>query len=100
MEKELLAAILAYNLVRAVMTLAARKSGLHVRQLSFTSAYSLVQMGILDVLAAPTIAEQIERMERLLDLIGRCKLPKREKHRSFPRAVWSVSTRYPKRKTE
>jgi len=38
MEKELLAAVLAYNLVRAVMVMAARKAGLHTRQLSFTYA--------------------------------------------------------------
>lgn len=87
MEKELLAAVLAYNLVRAVMVMAARKAGLHTRQLSFTYAYNLVQIGIVDVLQAPTTGEQIRQMERIIELVSRCKLPNRHKRRSFPRAV-------------
>lgn len=98
MEKELLAATLAYNLVRMVMMMAARHAGLHARQLSFTKAYSLVQIGIADVLAAPTEVQQVERMEQIIGLIGNCKLPNRHKHRSFPRAVWGRSTDYPMRK--
>jgi hypothetical protein len=97
MEKELLAAILAYNLVRAIMTVAARKAKLHVRQLSFTYAYNIVQDGITEVLAASTTIEQIQRMERIIELVSRCKLPKRAKHRSFPRAVWSCRPTYPSR---
>jgi putative transposase len=88
MEKELLAAVLAYNLVRAIMMLAARQAGLHPRQLSFTYAYNIVHTGIADVLAAATNDQQIERMERILELVARCRLPRRRKRRSFPRAVW------------
>ena len=88
MEKELLAAVLAYNLVRAVMCLAARKAGISSRQLSFTYAYNLVQSGIAGVLAGPTLEIQVERMDRLVDLVARCKLPKRTKRRTYPRAVW------------
>jgi hypothetical protein len=98
MEKELLVAVLAYNLVRAVMVLAARKAGLHTRQLSFTYAYNLVQIGIGDVLLAPTTDEQIQRMEHLIELVSRCKLPNRRKRRSFPRAVWGRGATYPARK--
>lgn len=94
MEKELLAAILAYNLVRAVMVMAARRAGLHTRQLSFTYAYNLVQMGLTGVLAAPTVGQQIERMERIIELVSRCKLPNRRKRRSFPRAVWGRGATY------
>ena len=97
MEKELLAAVLAYNLVRAVMVLAARKAGLHTRQLSFTYAYDLVQIGIRGVLAAPTTDEQIQRMEHLIALASRCKLPTRRKRRAFPRAVWGRGATYPRR---
>jgi len=64
MEKELLAAVLAYNLVRAVMMMAARKAGLHTRQLSFTYAYNLVQIGIGGVLQARTTARAIRRKAR------------------------------------
>jgi len=97
MEKELLAATLAYNLVRMIMMLAARNAGLHARQLSFTYAYNLVQIGIPDVLAAPTEIQQIQRMERIIGLVGRCKLPNRRKRRSFPRAVWSRGAVYARR---
>ena len=96
MEKELLAAVLAYNLVRAVMTMAARARGLHTRQLSFTYAYTIVEKGIADVLAASTEVEQIQGMERLIDLVGRCKLPQRKKYRTFPRAVWGCGATYPR----
>lgn len=98
MEKELLAAVLAYNLVRAVMCLAARKAGIDSRQLSFTYAYNLVQHGIANVLAGATLAVQVERMERLIDLVARCKLPKRTKRRAYPRAVWGRGRAFPTRK--
>ena len=97
MEKELWAAILAYNLVRAVMILAARHAKLHPRQLSFTYAYNIVQNGIADVLAAATTVEQIKRMQRIIGLVSLCKLPNRRKHRSFPRAVWGRGATYPSR---
>jgi putative transposase len=98
MEKELLAAVLAYNLVRAVMCLAARKAGISSRQLSFTYAYNLVQSGIAGVLAGPTLEIQVERMDRLVDLVARCKLPKRTKRRTYPRAVWGRGRAFPSRK--
>lgn len=98
MEKELLAAVLAYNLVRAVMCLAARKAGIDSRQLSFTYAYNLVQDGMANVLAGPTLAAQVERLERLIDLVARCKLPKRTKRRAYPRAVWGRGRAFPTRK--
>jgi hypothetical protein len=97
MEKELLAATMAYNLVRMAMRLAARHAGFHTRQLSFTYAYNLVQIGIADVLAAPTEIQQIARMEQIIELIGQCKLPNRRKHRSFPRADWGRGAIYPGR---
>jgi putative transposase len=98
MEKELLAAVLAYNLVRAIMCLAARQAGISTRQLSFTYAHNIVQDGILSVLAAPTLVEQVKRMERIVDLVARCKLPNRTKRRSFPREVWGHGRAFPSRK--
>ena len=98
MEKMLLAAVLAYNLVRAVMCVAARSAGLHTRQLSFTYAYNIVQDGIASVLAGSTDAEQVKRMERIVQLVARCKLPNRKKRRSFPREVWGQSKPFPSRK--
>jgi len=98
MEKELLTAVLAYNLVRAIMCVAARRAGLHTRQLIFTYAYNIVQDGIVGVLAGATDAEQIERMERIVDMVARCKLPNRRKRRSFPREVWGRGRAFPSRR--
>jgi putative transposase len=95
MDKELLAATLAYNLVRAIMTMAACKAGIAPRRLSFARAYDLIDKSIAEVLAAPTTTEQINRMERVVDLIARSKLPLRPKHRSFPRSVWGTGKTYP-----
>ena len=95
MEKELIAAVVAYNLVRTVMCLAARRHGLHPRQLSFTWARNIVQDGIEAVLSAPTEPEQVERLERLADMVARCKLPIRRKRRSYPREVWRPGFKYP-----
>jgi hypothetical protein len=94
MQKELLAAVLAYNLVRAIMCLAARHAGLEARELSFTYAYNIVSDGMPGVLAAVTEAEQIRRLERIVYLVARCRLPKRNKPRSYPRAVWGRGFRY------
>lgn len=98
MEKELMVAVVAYNLVRTVMCLAARQSGLHPRQLSFTWAQNIVQDGIESVLSAPTEPEQVERLQQLAALVGRCKLPVRRKHRSYPREVWRPGFKYPFRR--
>ncbi|HUM07697.1 MAG TPA: IS4 family transposase [Acidocella sp.] len=99
MEKELLAAVLAYNLVRAMMCLAARQTGVRPRQLSFTYASNFVRHGILTVLEGRTDAEQVCRMERLIDLVGRCRLRRRAKRRAFPHKVWGRGFRYPQRST-
>jgi hypothetical protein len=96
MEKELLAAVLAYNLVRAIMLLAAQKAGVHPRQLSFTRAYGLVQIALARIWQAPTSDAQIGCLERLIELVSQCKLPNRHKRRSFPRAVWGRGATYPR----
>ena len=98
LEKELLAAVLAYNLVRAIMCLAASRAGVSSRQLSFTYAYTLVQHGIPAILAAATFQEQSEGMERLIGLVAQCKLPNRTKKRSFVRAVWRRGCAFPSRR--
>jgi len=95
MEKELLAALLAYNLVRAIMCLAARSAGIEARQLSFTWAYNIVQDGISNALAGSTVNEQVHRLERIVALVSRCRLPNRKERRSFPRRVWGRGQSFP-----
>jgi hypothetical protein len=95
LEKELLAAVLAYNLVRALMFEAARRARVDPRQLSFTRAYNLVEIGVERMLIAGSIAEQERIMERIVDEIARRLLPHRKNHRSYPRAVWGRGESYP-----
>jgi hypothetical protein len=100
MEKELLAALCAYNLVRAVMCLAARRSGIAPRRLSFTQVLDVVNSAWPRLITAGSQAEHDAEFERVLDWAAACKLPQRRKHRSYPRAVWNSGSSFPRRKTK
>jgi hypothetical protein len=100
LEKELLSAICAYNLVRAVICLAARRAGLEARQLSFTQVLDLVNTAWPRLTAAQTKGEHDEYFERVLDWAAECRLPNRAKRRSYPRAVWGRGGQFPARKTK
>ena len=100
MEKELLVAVMAYNLVRAIMFQAAQRARIDPRQLSFTYASNIVLDGYPKVLAAPTAIQQQQELEYIIDLVARCRLPKRTKRRSYPRQVWGRGYRFPIRRRE
>jgi len=100
MEKELLVAVLAYNLVRTIMYLAAQRSGGDPRQLSFTYACNIVLDGYPTILAARGAKQQEQELNSIIDLVARCKLPKRKKRRSYPRGIWGRGFRFPIRKEE
>ena len=100
MEKELLVAVMAYNLVRAIMFQAAQRARIDPRQLSFTYACNIVLDGYPKVLAARTAKQQQQELERIIDLVVRCRLPKRTKRRSYPREVWGRGYRFPIRRRE
>jgi putative transposase len=88
MEKELLLAVSAYNLVRAVMCMAARRSRIDPRQLSFTHVLTVVDHAWPKLVAAPNKQQHDDEFLRVLDMAAQCTLPKRPKHRSFPRLLW------------
>jgi hypothetical protein len=98
MEKELLMAVSAYNLVRAVMCLAARRARLDPRQLSFTQVLNVVNCAWPRLVAARTTQAHHREFERVLGFAAQCTLPKRHKRRSYPRAVWGRGFRFPRRK--
>jgi len=100
MEKELLVAVMAYNLVRAIMFQAAQRARIDPRQLSFTYACNIVLDGYPKILEAQGAKRQQQELERILDLVGRCRLPKRTKRRSYPREVWGRGYRFPIRRRE
>ena len=98
MEKELLMAVAAYNLVCAVMALAARRHNLSPRQLSFTFVLNVVNGSWHKLQEAwGTDAYQREVL-RLLDAAAQGVHPRRTKRRSCPRAVWHRRHTFPARK--
>ena len=98
MEKELMMAVMAYNLVRALMFQAAQRAKIDARQLSFTYACNIVLDGYPKILAARGARKQQKELDTLIDLIARCRLPQRTKRRSFPREVWGRGYRFPARR--
>jgi hypothetical protein len=99
-EKEILLAVLAYNLVRTVMCLAARQAGISPRQLSFTNVYHLVEAHLPSLLGARSAPAWQREMDKLVAYAAAYKLPQRTKPRSYPRRVWGEGFRFPKRKAE
>ena len=95
-EKELLIAVVAYGMVRALMAEAAERAGLHPRELSFTRAHGLLN-AMTGKLCSPNADERQKAYDRLLAYISQAKLPKRNKARTYPRAVWGSGKYYPGR---
>ena len=98
MEKELLTAVAAYNLVRAVMALAARRHNLSPRQLSFTFVLNVVNASWHRLQSAADTGAYQREVFSLLDAAAQGLHPKRRKPRSYPRAVWHRRHTYPARK--
>jgi hypothetical protein len=96
-EKELLIAVVAYGMVRALMAEAAGRAGLHPRELSFTRAHGLLN-AMTGKLCSPAAEQRQQAYDRLLAYIGQAKLPQRSKTRNYPRAVWGSGKYYPGRK--
>lgn len=97
-EKELLLAVAAYNLVRAVMCLAALRAGIEPRQLSFSFVQAVVEAALPGLDSASDEEEYRQRMERMLRFAAQGKLPHRTRNRSYPREVWGRGARFPARK--
>jgi hypothetical protein len=99
LEKELVMAVCAYNLVRAVMCLAARTKRFDPRQLSFAMVLNVVDCAWPKLAGAPT-QEQFQReFSRVLKLAAQCTLPNRKRH-SYPRLLWRRQPGFPFRKGE
>jgi hypothetical protein len=96
-EKELLLAVAAYNLVRAVMCLAARRANLVPRQLSFSFVQTVVEAALPGLDRAVTDEEYHQRLERMLRYAAQGKLPIRSRERSYPREVWGRGGHFPRR---
>jgi hypothetical protein len=97
--KEIDVGILAYNLVRALMWVAAQKAGLKPRQFSFTRCRNVMQAFAPLIAAAADEREAQRLFDKMMYYVGQAKLPKRHRKRpTYPRAVWPKTQKYPKRK--
>ena len=96
-EKELLLAIAAYNLVRAVMCMAARRAQIAPRQLSFSFVQTVVEAALPGLDHAATEAEYQQRLDRMLHYAARGRLPNRSDPRRYPREVWGRGGHFPRR---
>lgn len=99
-EKELLLAMAAYNLVRAVMCLAARRANLTPRQLSFSFVQTVVEAALPGLDHAANPVEYQRRLDRMLRYAAHGKLPHRSKRRSYPRKVWGQGGHFKTRNRE
>lgn len=96
-EKQLLAATAAYNLVRTVLVLGAQQANLHPRDLSFTNVFHLVRPFASDLWAAPDTRANRAELKWIIKSAGTLKLPRRKNRRSYPREVWPQGSRYPQK---
>ena len=91
--KEIDVAMLAYNLVRAVMCRTARQAGLEPRAFSFTRVNHLLQ-SFLPRIAAAADEETAQKLcDDLQYYLSRCKLSRRQRP-SRPRSVWPKPKAY------
>ena len=98
--KELILAMVGYNLVRAVMNAAAEQHQLNPRRLSFSRSQDVVHAALPGLAAATTPAQYQARLRRMLQLVASCKLPDRSGRRSTPREVWGHGCKFAKRKVK
>jgi putative transposase len=98
--KEIDVAILAYNLVRAVIGMAAQKADLPPRGFSFTRVLHVVNTFAPLIAGAPDPQQAQRLFDKMMYYVGQAKLPRRTRKRSpYPRAVWPQPRKFPKRKT-
>jgi putative transposase len=95
--KEIDVAMLAYNLVRAVIYLTALKAGLEPRVFSFTQVRNVLQVFLPRIEAASDERTARKLYGDMLYYLSQCKLPQR-KRPSYPRGVWPKSKSYPARR--
>ncbi len=99
-DKETEMAIAAYNLVRAVICLAAEQSGLSPRAYGFTEARRIVKIFGPKTAAAANELEARRAFDQMMYYIQQAKLSRRRRKRvNYPRAVWSKGEKFPNRRT-
>ncbi len=98
--KEIALAITAYNLVRAVINESAQRTGMNPRQYSFSRVQDLINAWLPHLACITSEAERNAEYERMITYAGQCKLYKRKKSTSYPRAVWHRRRTFPPHKSD
>lgn len=93
LQKELALGTVAYNLVIQIRRLAARQAGLAPRRLSFSGAWSLVKILLLDPIDATSDAF-LRNFRQVLRGCAQRKIPNRP-GRKYPRQILRRSQKYP-----
>jgi hypothetical protein len=93
--KELLLGLVAYNLLRGLMGLAAERAGRSPLELSLAKCWRRTIDACRGFPLNASPAEVTAVLDRLLERLGRCLLPKRKRERFEPRAVWGRPRVYP-----
>jgi len=96
--KEIHAAMITYNLVRAVMCAAAAQSGIAPRRYSFARVRNVVEHFLPFIAAAQTPEEAQALTDKMMYCVGQKKLRNRKGRRSYPRAAWGRPRTFPSRK--
>ena len=96
--KQIHAAMIAYNLVRAVMYAAAAQSGIAPRRYSFARVRHVVEHFLPFIAAAKTPEEAQALTAKMMYCAGQKKLRNQKRRRSYPRAVWGRPRTFPSRK--
>jgi hypothetical protein len=94
--KEIHVALLAYNLVRAVIYQTARKAGLAPRVFSFTQVRNVLQAFLPRIAAAADQRTAQRLCDDMQHYLSQCKLSQRQRS-AYPRAVWRKPKTYPAR---
>jgi hypothetical protein len=95
--KEIEMAIAAYNLVRAVIYMAAQQSGLPPRNYGFTRAARIVESFAPKIASAGSQQQARREFDRMMYFLQQAKLPRRTR-KPYPRAVWGKGGKFPARR--
>ena len=94
-EKQLLMAYTAYNLVRAVIYVAACREGLPPRDYSFSVSQDALMAAWGDLQRATTKAAFNRELDLLIFFVSKAKLPRRSGRRAYPREIWGRGGHFP-----
>jgi hypothetical protein len=86
--KELILAIMAYNLVRAVIDQSAQRTQMNPRNYSFSRVQDVLNAWLPRIAGMTSEVERQAAHELMMKCVAQCKLYKRKKPASYPRAIW------------